>query len=427
MTKSLIFFIGLIFGIVILGLAVRKSSVFILAIPLMVYLVSAIYHRPEDIQFAVSREIFPDHAPQGTPITVKLTVTNQSQAIDELVIKESLPNGIQRIDGKASIVTLLPPQARIELEYSIKAHRGQYDIYEMTACARDFGGFFELLSTYRSDPHLVIHPRYPKLDRIKVHPPQTRGFAGPISARQGGTGIDFYGIREYQSGDPERQINWKMAGRNDQELFTNIFEQERVADVGLILDARQRMNVSSPYDSLFEYSVRATAALAENFLADGNRVSLLVYGSCIERVFPGYGRIQKDRILKALARTRPGLNYALASLAYLPTRFFPAKSQTVIISPLSPEDIPVIVQMRARGYAVMVISPDPVSFASAIYHDSASQIYRIAHAERDFMLQQVRRSGVPAVNWRVDQPLEVAVRNTLSRHSEVFHRNGVWT
>ena len=58
--------------------------------------------------------------------------------------------------------------------------------------------------------------------------------------------MSFWGVREYQMGDSLRHINWKIAARRmiaarqAQELFTNEFEQERIADVGLILDARDQ-------------------------------------------------------------------------------------------------------------------------------------------------------------------------------------------
>jgi uncharacterized protein (DUF58 family) len=211
----------------------------------------------------------------------------------------------------------------------------------------------------------------------------------------------------------------------DQKLYTNVFEQERVADVGLILDTRERVNVVAASDSLFEYAVRAAAALAENFLDDGNRVSLLVYGTGITAVFPGYGRIQRKRILKTLSNAKPGLNYALETLAALPTRMFPAQSQIVFVSPLAPEDIPVIIQMRARGYAVMVVSPDPISYEAARYQDFTTPAYRLAYAERDFMLRQIRRNGVQVVNWRVDQPLEVAIHHTLARQPTALHVNRI--
>jgi uncharacterized protein (DUF58 family) len=425
MKPPLILLVGLIFGSVLFGLATLNSGALILSIPLLAYLFAAITERPEEIHLAVSREIFPDHAPQGTPLTVKLTVTNEGRALDEVVIEEILPYGVERIAGQVATVTSLAARAKLELEYSVRAQRGQYEAYELLVCARDPADLFDLTVAYRSGPRLVIHPRYPKLDRIKVRPPQTRGFAGPIAARQGGIGIDFYGIREYQSGDPQRQINWRLTARHQRALFTNVYEQERVADVGLILDARQRMDIASPHGSLFEHAVQATAALAESFLADGNRVSLLVYGSGAVRVFPGYGRVQKDRILKALARATPGQNYALDSLAYLPTRFFPAKSQLVFISPLAAEDMGVLIKMHAQGYAVIVISPDPVSFITSDTADVSSTPYRFAWAERGFMLQQIRRSGVQVVNWRVDQPFEAVVRNALARQAIRLHQAGL--
>jgi uncharacterized protein (DUF58 family) len=407
--------LSLIFGMIVLGLATLQSGALILAIPLITYLFAAMLQRPEAIRLTVTREISPDYAPQGTPITVKLTITNQGSAIDELVLQDVLPNGVRQIGGKSSSVSFLTMQGEVKLEYTIEAQRGEYRVYEMLVYARDFLGFFEQPLVYRTAPRFVIHPRYPKLDRIKIRPPQTRGFAGPIAARQGGTGIDFWGVREYQPSDPQRQINWKLTARSESELYTNLFEQERVADVGLILDARERTNVMTHSDSLFEHSARAAAALAENFLDDGNRVSLLVYGSGIARVFPGYGRVQHDRILRELAKATPGMNYALESLTHLPTRLFPAKSQLVLVSPLVPEDIPVIVRMRAHGYAVMVISPDPIAYESALHRDSISPAYRIASAERNFMLRQVRQSGVQIVNWQVTQPLETAIREALAR------------
>ena len=74
MKPSLLFLLGLIFAILILGVATLHSSVLILSIPLMTSLFAAIFRRPEQITLAMTRVISPDSAPQGTPITVKLTV-----------------------------------------------------------------------------------------------------------------------------------------------------------------------------------------------------------------------------------------------------------------------------------------------------------------------------------------------------------------
>ncbi len=425
MKLPLVVIVGLILAIIILGIATLEGGLLLLAVPLMVYLAAGVLQRPETVELSIERDVSPDYAPQDTPVDIHLLVTNRGPSIDELYLRDLIPQGLDKTKGDSSCLCSFPAGAQVELSYTVNARRGGYDQYHVSAVARDLSGLFEKAVVYRTNSRLVIHPRYPRLDRIKIRPPETRGFAGPIPARQGGTGIDFYGVREYQSGDPPRQINWRLAERNDRELFTNIYEQERVADVGLILDARQKSDVVTAGGSLFEHSVRAAAAFADNLLGDGNRVSLLVYGAGQATVFPGYGRIHRDRILAALARATPGMNYALESLTYLPTRFFPAKSQLVFISPLQPDDIPVIVQMRAHGYAIIVISPNPVSFESSADKDLGSPAYRLARAERELMLRRVRRSGAQVVDWQVTLPLESAVRESLSHRPYPIRLGGI--
>jgi uncharacterized protein (DUF58 family) len=414
--------LALVFGLLLVGLATLERGVMVLAFPLLVYVFAAIWQRPEILDLTLKRVIAPENAAQGVPVTVYLTLTNVGPAQDEVTVRDVLSEGAELLDGSTQQMAYLAPSERIELEYTMLAPRGTYNIYEVQVDSRDFTSLFEMRRLYRSPSSLVIHPHYPKLDRIKIRPPQTRGFAGPIGARQGGNGVDFWSVREYQSGDPQRHINWRLASRSQHELYTNIYEQQRVADVGLILDARQKVDVITGDGALFEHAVRATAALAENFLDDGNRVSLLIYGAGRQHVFPGYGKVHRNRILKALAQAQTGFNYALENLNYLPTRLFPAGSQVVMVSALVPEDIPTIVTLRARGYAVMVISPNPIAFEAAQVADRHSPAYRLAYAEREFMLRKLRRSGVQVVDWIVDEPLEAITRRLLTRQPPPINR-----
>jgi uncharacterized protein (DUF58 family) len=279
---------------------------------------------------------------------------------------------------------------------------------------------------------LRVKPTPINLKSIPIRPPQTRGFAGPIPSRQGGAGVEFFSVREYQPGDSQRSINWRIAARHPFDLYTNVHQMERVADVGLIVDARVHVNVRSGGDSLFEHGVQAAAALAGAFLDDGNRVGLLIYGSIIRSVFPGYGKVQRERILEALARAEVGHNYALEHLEYLPTRFFPTRSQIVLISPLIVDDIPVLIQLRARGYAVLVVCPDPIDFDARTSmrnrqrsgDQAAEYAYRIAHTERVFMLQRARRAGIQIVDWRVDEPLGPALQSAVQRQPIQHYAGG---
>ena len=200
-------------------------------------------------------------------------------------------------------------------------------------------------------------------------------------------------------------------------LYTNVFEQQRIADVGIILDAREQVDLRNPeFGSLFEYSVRAAAALTEPILHAGNRLGLLVYGPGMESVFPGYGKVQQRRILRALARAGAGHNFALKSLAHIPTRFFPAGSQIILISPLSPEDPPLVAHLATLGYGVLVISPNPLIYENLTRSEKPlpdDYAWRLATAERRFYFQRMRRAGVRVVDWDVTQPLSPGLQVAL--------------
>ncbi len=201
------------------------------------------------------------------------------------------------------------------------------------------------------------------------------------------------------------------------ELYSNEFEQERVADVGIVLDARLRTNLMRERHSLFEYSVQAAASLADTFLAQGNRVGLLLYGHYLHWTFPGYGKIQRERILQALARAEPGDSLVFAGLEHIPVQFFPAKSQIVLVSPLGLGDYNMLLQLRARGYQVMVISPDPVAFEMAYLPKvpEVSLAGRIIHLERALLMQKLNHAGVQVLNWDVANPFDQVGPGVLGR------------
>jgi uncharacterized protein (DUF58 family) len=267
-------------------------------------------------------------------------------------------------------------------------------------------------------------PRSLALRSIAIRPLRTLAHAGPVPARQGGTGIEFFGVRPYETGDPLRWVNWTKTARHPSELFSNEFEQERIADVGVIVDARLRSNIWSHGDSLFEYAVQAAASLASAFLDAGNRVALLIYGSGIEWTFPGYGKLQRERIMQALAGAHPGERDIFEALEYVPTRLFPPRSQMVIVSPLWGDDLPTIVGLRARGYQTLVVSPDPVAFelAGMEDHHPTAIAGRIARIERVLLLRRLRQAGVWTVDWPVNRPLDQALAMALG-HTPQWFRN----
>lgn len=149
------------------------------------------------------------------------------------------------------------------------------------------------------------------------------------------------------AGDARRWINWKASARHSDSLFINEFEQERAVEIGIIVDARSRSNIVAAGRSSFSSSVQAAASLSVFFLAQANRVGLMLYGSHLDWTVPGYGRVQRERIMRVLAKARVGHSRIFDRMKYLPTRLFPPQSQLIFISPVLREDVGFLRFLRA--------------------------------------------------------------------------------
>jgi uncharacterized protein (DUF58 family) len=385
------------------------------------------YFAPPSPDLRVRRTVGPERASAKTPIQVELSITNLGAHLEEILLEDAVPPDLELLEGETSVFTELPPGATVALSYTVRGKRGIYLFSNLRATAYERLGLLQRQRTFEAPGRVFVVPETPQLKRVAIRPRQTRVYSGSIPARQGGSGIDFFGVRSYQTGDPQQHINWRVSARHPGALFSNEYEQERVADVWLLLDARKRSDVRTASGSLFEHAVTATAGLAQALLNDGNRVGLLVYGGFLDYTYPGYGKVQRERIWRALAAARPGDSLVFDKLEHLPTRVFPLNSQLMLISPLNPDDIPILVHLRSRGYSVLAISPNPVKFETEeLEVDEAGQLgLRLARLERKLLLSRLGQAGVHVQNWDVSVPFDRAMHRSLTRFLPWYHLLGM--
>ncbi len=412
----------LAYGLLLLGLLTLNGKLVALALPLAIYLVASLLYGPEELCLKVTRTLSEDRVPEGVSVMVDLAISNAGSRLEEVQVEDGVPQQLDVVEGESRVLAALAPGEVLTLSYAVCARRGDFDLGEVRVTARDHLGLFQRQQVFHAPAHLSVLPTGPRLRRLAIRPLRTRSYAGPIPSRQGGSGVDFFGVREYQAGDPRRWINWRVSARHPRSLFTNEFEQERIAEVGLILDARRRTNVCFQEDSLFEYAIRATASLAERLLTDGNRVGLLIYGRIVDWTMPGYGKVQRERILRALARARTGDSQVFDRLDYLPTRFFPALSQLVLVSPLCADDLPMLIRLRARGYQLLVIRLDPVPLELELLgpQPGVELAARVVRVERELLRRKLQQAGIQVVDWQVDRPFDQVVHASLSRGRHWF-------
>ena len=96
-------------GITLVGLATRNGALLALALPPLVYLAAALLRWPAAPQLSVSRTLSTDRADAGQPVLVLVKVRNTGARLVELALADTVPAGLQLLEGHANALTALQP------------------------------------------------------------------------------------------------------------------------------------------------------------------------------------------------------------------------------------------------------------------------------------------------------------------------------
>jgi uncharacterized protein (DUF58 family) len=415
--------IGLIIiSLLLIALITRNGDIAWMMLPFLAYLGAGVLQSPtlEKVRLSATRTLEQSRVNGFASVDVCLKIQNQSDETVYLSINETSQTGIKILEGELSLLAAIRGGESTELKYTFMAMRGNFSWKSIRTVVSDPLGLVETEKLLPDNSAIQIRPQIKKFKAIPFRPHGTLHAPGSIPARLGGSGTDFFGVREYHPGDSLRWLDWQLTARHPGKFFTKQFEQEEIAEIGLILDARKRTNLRIGEKNLFESSIEAAASLAEMFLHQGDRVSLLVFGENLLNAFPGYGKQQLHRIMGCLSRAKIGTESSSSiSLDLIPLETFPTHALLVIISPISSDDRSFFLRLRAAGYQVLLISPDPVSFAFPAMGQVQDNIDRLAiratHLERHLRLNNIANLRIPVIDWQVNRPLFPLVRNALTR------------
>jgi len=424
MNKKTLLIVFLISGLFLSSLMTMNGKLLTLAVPFLVYLIIGGFQFPGDVRLQANRIIDKPSVVSGDSVETRLVVKNLGGTLVNLCLEDKDFPSLKIIDGRSRCKVALTSGDETDLRYKFETTRGVYSWKTIRASASDPFGLFENKVEIPASGNILVRPMPLQIRPVSLNPTATLPTAGPILSRRAGSGTDFWGVREYRAGDALRRINWRLATRHPHKMFTNEYEREETADFGLILDARRLTNSETMEETLFEYSVSAVATLAQNFLRSGNRVSLLVFGKYILTTFPGYGKHQLELLLRNLASAKLGGDMPFTTLQHFPTNLFPMRSLIVIFSTVDSRDQDTYAQLRACGYDVLLISPDPVDFNFRMLPQSEinTLAFRAARVERVIQLKRLLKMGVNIIDWQVNKPLEPLIRDASKQMRKT--RNG---
>lgn len=402
--SNLIFLI--VIGLYLSALISRNGAVLLLAFPFLSYLIAGYFSSPQRGNLLISRKIENYRVEVNEPNSMKITIKNIGSSIPSLYINERILPGITILSGNPNQVISLENEQIFEMHYSFTASRGRYHWTECVVIISDPFHLFLTEVKHAEDIISLVVPKKVVLPKLQLKPQFTLQSHGPNLSNKPGSGIDFWGIREYFPGDSLSHIHWRLSARFPYKFYIRQFEQENMADIGILIDATNPYISSKIQNELINYCIDAGAAISRSLLRLGNRVSLLVLGKNRTRVFPGIGKYQLHKILDTLAGCEPGDLPSHELLKYIPIRIFSSRTTIIVISSLQQNDHSLITKLRAEGYQVLLVCPNPIPSLIDQNNQLVSSLsLQAMRIEREIMLWKIRQIGVTVFDWPIEKPL----------------------
>jgi uncharacterized protein (DUF58 family) len=183
------------------------------------------------------------------------------------------------------LCSLEPQQKQCITLYSATRKRGWHSCGAITVACTYPLGLFRAWSVLHFDFKVLV---YPKPARESLAFPETAGAQNVQGAAKKGHD-EFYGLKEYQSGDPIRHIHWKAFAKG-LGLFSKQYSGETFAELWLDYEAAPGHDTEQRLSQLCRWLVDADqAGLHYGFILPGVRIE------------PSSGTVHFKKCLEALA------------------------------------------------------------------------------------------------------------------------------
>jgi uncharacterized protein (DUF58 family) len=364
--------------------------------------------------YVIAHEIESDRLFEGGEVTVTMTVTARSP-IGLIELLGPRPAGSVVRSGSPRAVMTLAAGATGRASYTLAfPGRGAHDLGAIAVRVHGRLGLRAWEHRHVDPRPLRVFPRIVPLRHVP-RPRHVQASVGDYVSPALGEGIEPGEIREFAPGDRIKQVNWRASLRLGR-LYVTQQHRERNADVVLMLDTLAE--VGAPSETTLDLGVRAAASLAAAYLGRKDRVGLVTYGGVLSWVRPRSGAAQYERLADTLVRADVVFTYVAKDLLRVPPRVLSPQALVIAITPLLDRRFSkAVLDLAARGFdlLVLVVSPVDVTRDAVTPTPTGDLAGRLWRLERRADLVELRRHGLPVIEWRHPEPLEVALAGTRRR------------
>jgi Uncharacterized conserved protein (some members contain a von Willebrand factor type A (vWA) domain) len=252
-----------------------------LGVFLLFQLQQVLYRRFWDKNLSVQLSFSKNNAVEGDELVLYETVTNQKLLpIPILKIKFMTSRYLSFLDTRTTEVTdhyyrndILSVMMYQKLTRSVSfacSHRGYFTIDKVFLICNDIFLNFEHIKSCDMGIHLYVYPKPVDYDRISI--PFQKMFGTILTKRcLNEDPFEFRSIREYQTYDALKTINWKASAKTG-SLMVNVYDYTSSQQVKILLNLESE--TLWRYETLEEESIRLAASFAAAFIEQGIPASL---------------------------------------------------------------------------------------------------------------------------------------------------------
>ena len=224
-------------------------------------------------------------------------------------------------DQAVSRMTLMPKQ---EGTFSRRFRILRRGVYHLPCPLIETGFPFQLFKLSRTagqSQQIICHPAYTRLRSLKLPDGSAKNNESMNTVSSEGESMDFYGCREYRTGDDPRKIHWVASAKRAQFVVKE-FQEEKLSRAALVMDNSlvagresvlsflkklfQLKPIGGRYDdTLFEAAVSLTASIATSLSESDFIVDIFAAGSEIHHFRTGRNYMTQEAFLDLLASLKP--------------------------------------------------------------------------------------------------------------------------
>jgi len=128
---------------------------------------------------------------------------------------------------------------------------------------------------------------FKKIRKIQIHTTQLADdiLAGAWHSAFKGRGMEFEEVREYQTGDEIRSIDWNVTARMNHP-YIKVFREERELTVILLVDVSASSRFGSKNQLKRDLIAEIAAVLAFSAIKNNDKVGLILFSDDVEKFIP---------------------------------------------------------------------------------------------------------------------------------------------